>query len=237
MLSFSRMSWGHQSHVAVPPPRVVPGWGIASICRWWSSRSHPGLWAAPTLGDGRWRERSQPWMAAGAPGPGRYLEAPARAVLGQDADVRGVGAGTDEAGQMLVLDIPHLRWGRVWDQAHATSHPTQGTLGWASPSHHAEPGSTYVLQLEQDLARQLDALTVEVLHGHEVALGRHGVMGAWWGDGGAVGWWVPGGVVGSHRCSCILIPCNTPSWRRPGTAPPWSSASRSWSPSAGSDVG
>lgn len=57
-------------------------------------------WAAPRLGDGE-------------QGPQWYLEAPAWAVLGQDADVGGVSAGTDEAGQMLVLDIPHLRGSRV----------------------------------------------------------------------------------------------------------------------------
>lgn len=100
--------------------------------------------AALTLGDGHWREMFQPHMV---PRPHRYLEAPAWAVLGQYADVRGVSAGTDEAGQMLVLDIPHLRWSRVWDQAHAMSLPTQVTLGWGPPIPPcgAELRSTYVL--------------------------------------------------------------------------------------------
>lgn len=110
-----------------------------------------------------------------------YLEAPTWAVLGQDADVGWVGAGTNEAGQMLVLDIPHLREGGMWDLTHPA--PSRGhRAGRPCPT-----GVTYVLQLEQDLPRQLDALAVEVLHGHQVALGRYGVtngvVGSQWGSG------------------------------------------------------
>lgn len=172
----------------VPPPgqRGTPLWELGA---WWEPArylddvmgegiaEHPvqrdalvlqdvlgtrGSHCCPTTMDGPGMGDS---IHPGEPGPRRYLEAPARAVLGQDADVRGVGAGADEAGQMLVLDIPHLRWSRVWDQAHAQ-------LGTPTPPPGTEPGATYVFQLEQDLARQLDALAVEVLHGHEVALGR-----------------------------------------------------------------
>lgn len=151
------------------------------------------LWADPTLSDGHWREKLQPQMAAGYLGPCWYLEAPAWAVLSQDADIRGVGASANEAGQMLVLDIPHLRGeqGVGPGSCHFPPHPGVTRLSTPIPPHSAEPGSTYVLQLEQDLACQLNALAVEVLHGHKVALGRHRVMGAQWGTGCLAGRWVP----------------------------------------------
>ena len=101
-------------------------------------------------------------------------------------------------------------WGavrRVWGSAPLRGPP-------------ALPSPTYVLQLEQDLARQLDPLAVEVLDGHQVALRTGGAVGARWGGG-------------PRPHSRVPIPYNTPSWRRPGTAPLLSSASRSWSPSGG----
>lgn len=81
---------------------------------------------------------------------------------------------------MLILDVPHLGDSGLWGRALPRS-------GDPAPCPVPPlPSSTYMLQLEQDFARQLDPLAVEVLHGHQVALGAGKVVGARWAGGT---WW------------------------------------------------
>lgn len=64
-----------------------------------------------------------------ARGPPRHLQTPTRAVLGQDADVWGIGAGANEARQVFVLDVSHLGG----SEACVGLCPTAGTPGPPQP--------------------------------------------------------------------------------------------------------
>lgn len=195
MLSFSRMSWGCREGAALPP---IPG-------------STTGRWAhVPNMG--RW---AVPWVPPGAQGPPPGLGDPpgtCRLPRGQySVRMQMFGGSVQAPTKRVRCSFWTSRiWGavrRVWGSAPLRGPP-------------ALPSPTYVLQLEQDLARQLDPLAVEVLDGHQVALRTGGAVGARWGGG-------------PRPHSRVPIPYNTPSWRRPGTAPLLSSASRSWSLSGG----
>lgn len=103
------------------------------------------------------------WPAAGEP----YLQAASGTVLRDDVHVGGVDAAADEAGQVLILDVSHLR-----PQTAHIYRPSNNRCVCArvrGPEGSCDP-SSYVLQLKQDLPGQLDPLLVDELHGCQVSL-------------------------------------------------------------------